>query len=97
MIHPPKQDESQIRLQGNPYDSGFRRDALVIGASWLTGCATAGFETGVAVCPPVVEYSRAEQAQVAEEVPRLSDGSLVVEMMGDYAVIRDQARVCGSS
>jgi hypothetical protein len=28
MIHPPKQDESQISTQGNPYDSGFRRDVL---------------------------------------------------------------------
>ena len=28
MFHPPKQDESQIKLQGNPIDSGFWRDAL---------------------------------------------------------------------
>ena len=28
MIHPPKQDESQISVHGNPRDSGFESDAL---------------------------------------------------------------------
>ena len=68
---------------------------LVIGASLLTGCATAGFETGgVAACPPVVEYSREFQARAAEELAMLPDGSTVVEMMADYAVMRQQARAC---
>ncbi len=68
---------------------------LVIATSWLTGCATAGFETGgVAACPPVVEYSRELQARAAEELARLPDGSAVLEMMGDYAVMREQARAC---
>jgi hypothetical protein len=61
----------------------------------LTGCATAGFETGgMAVCPPVVEYSREFQARAAEELAKLPNGSPVIEMMGDYVVMRDQARVC---
>jgi len=46
---------------------------------------------GIAACPPVVEYSREVQAQAAEELAMLPDGSAVVEMMGDYAVMRDQA------
>jgi hypothetical protein len=63
----------------------------------LTGCATAGFETGgLAACPPVVEYSRELQARAAEELALLPDGSAIVEMMGDYAVIREQARACTS-
>jgi hypothetical protein len=63
--------------------------------SWLTGCATEGFETdGVAACPPVVEYSRELQAQAAEELALLPDGSAVVEMMGDYAVMREQTLFC---
>ena len=67
---------------------------LLVGASWLTGCATADFETGgVGACPPVVEYSREFQARAAEELARLPDGSAVVEMMGDYAVLREQVRV----
>jgi putative intracellular protease/amidase len=54
-----------------------------------------GFETGgVAACPLVVEYSREVQARVAEEFLLLPDGFAVVEMMGDYAVLREQARVC---
>jgi len=61
----------------------------------LTGCATAGFETGgVAASPPIVEYSREFQAQAAEELAMLPDGSAVDEMMRDYAVLRDQARNC---
>ena len=61
----------------------------------MTGCATAGFEAnGVAACPPVVEYSREFQARAAEELAMFPDGSAIVEMMADYAVIRDQARAC---
>jgi hypothetical protein len=75
-----------------------RLAVLVIATSWLTGCATAGFEAGGdAACPPVVEYSREFQARAAEELARLPDGSAVVEMMADYAVIRDQARACKSN
>jgi hypothetical protein len=62
----------------------------------LTGCVTAGFETGgVAACPPAVEYSREFQARAAEELALLPSGSAVVQMMSDYAVMRDQARACG--
>ncbi len=70
-----------------------RLAVLVIGASWLTGCATADFEAGgVAACPPVVEYSREFQARAAEELALLSEGSAVAEMMVDYTVMRQQAR-----
>ncbi len=72
-----------------------RRVVLVIATSWLTGCATAGFEAGgVAACPPVVEYSREFQAWAAEEMARFPDGSAIVKMMSDYSVMREQARVC---
>jgi hypothetical protein len=69
---------------------------LVIVTSWLTGGGTAGFDTsGVAACPPVVEYSREFQARAAEELAQLPERSAIAEMMGDYAVIREQARACG--
>jgi len=72
-----------------------RLAVLVIATSWLTGCATVGFEPGgQGVCPPVVEYSREVQAWATEELALLPDGSAVVEMMGDYAVMREQARIC---
>ncbi|TKZ15926.1 hypothetical protein FAP39_16370 [Shimia litoralis] len=74
-----------------------RRAVLAIAASLLTGCATAGFDGGGgAVCPPVVEYSREMQVRAAEELARLPDGSAVVEMMADYAVLREQGRGCQS-
>jgi hypothetical protein len=61
----------------------------------LTGCATAGFENGsAAACPPTVEYSQEFQVRAAEELGFLPDGSAIVEMMGDYAVMRDQVRNC---
>ncbi len=41
-----------------------------------------------------MEYSREFQAQAAEELASLPDGSAVVWMMGDYAVMRDQALLC---
>ncbi|SUZ33488.1 hypothetical protein ROE7235_03259 [Roseibaca ekhonensis] len=68
---------------------------LAIATNWLTGCATTGFEAnGLAACPPVVEYSRELQARAAEELALLPDGSAIVEMLNDYAVMRDQARAC---
>nr|WP_281982683.1 hypothetical protein [Thalassorhabdomicrobium marinisediminis] len=75
-----------------------RLAVLVIATSLLTGCATAGFKAGgLAACPPVVEHSREFQVRAAEELEMLPDGSAVVEMMADYAVMRDQARVCISN
>ena len=77
---------------------GQRLAVLVIVTSWLTGCATAGFEAnGVAVCPPVVEYSWEFQARAAEELAVLPHGTAAAQMMGDYAAMRDQARACTST
>jgi hypothetical protein len=45
-------------------------------------------------CPPVVQYSATEQARAAEEVEALPEGAVVVAMLSDYAVLRDQARAC---
>ena len=65
------------------------------GASWLTGCATEGFEANsLAACPLVMEYSREFQVRAAEELAMLPDGSAVVEMMGDYSVLRKQVESC---
>ena len=74
-----------------------RLAVLVIATSWVTGCATAGFETGgLGGCPPVVEYSRELQVQAAGELAVLPDGSAVIEMMSDYGVMREQLRACSS-
>lgn len=72
-----------------------RLAVLVIATSWLTGCATAGFDaSGVAACPPVVEYSTEFQGRAAEELALLPEGSEIAEMLSDYALMREQARLC---
>jgi hypothetical protein len=60
---------------------------------WLGACATDSSETR-GPCPPVVDYSAAEQASAAAEVGALPEGAMIVRMLGDYAVLRDQARAC---
>jgi len=68
--------------------------ALAAGMILLSGCAAAGFDNLPCACPPVVEYSRAEQARVAVEVVALPDGAVINEWLADYAVLREQARAC---
>jgi len=46
------------------------------------------------VCPPVVEYSQAEQAQAAGEVAALPEDSVLIDWLGDYSLLREQVRVC---
>ena len=59
----------------------------------LSGCATVSSDAR-APCPPVVPYSAADQARAAAEVDALPEGAVVVRMLSDYAVMRDQSRAC---
>jgi len=61
---------------------------------WLSGCAMGGSDAPIS-CPPVVDYSSAEQARAAAEVDALPDDAMIVRMLSDYSVLRDQARACG--
>ena len=67
--------------------------ALAAAMILLSGCAGAGFDGTPSACPPVVNYSRAEQARISEEVVALTDG-VITEWLADYTVLRDQARAC---
>ncbi len=60
----------------------------------LSGCVGVGFDGSYGACPPVVEYTRAEQARVADELAKLQEGAVIGEWLADYAVLRDQARAC---
>jgi hypothetical protein len=60
---------------------------------WLSACAKANSDAK-APCLPIVEYSAADQARAAAEVDMLPEATMVVRMLSDYAVLRDQARVC---
>ena len=68
---------------------------LLIAMLWLSGCAMGGSDRGgPGACPPVVEYTAADQARAADEVDAMPEGAVVVRMLSDYAVMRDQARAC---
>jgi len=67
--------------------------APLIAMLWLSACAMGGSESN-APCPPLVEYGTAEQTSAAAEVEALPEGAMVVRMLSDYAVLRDQARAC---
>ena len=60
---------------------------------WLSACAMAGSDTR-APCPPVVAYTIADQVRAADEVDALPEGAMVVRMLSDYGVLRDQSRAC---
>jgi hypothetical protein len=61
----------------------------------LSGCAAGGSERRVAtVRPAEVQYSREFQARAAEELALLPEGSVIAVMLKDYAVMREQVRMC---
>ena len=68
--------------------------ALAAATIFLNACAGVSSDTPPSACPPVVEYSHAEQLRVAEEVAALPDGSVIASWLADYAVLRDQAWAC---
>jgi hypothetical protein len=72
-----------------------RPPAVVLGIAtlWLSACAT-GSSDARAPCPPVVPYSAADQARAVAEIAALPEGAVVIRMLSDYAVMRDQARAC---
>lgn len=60
-----------------------------------SGCAALSFDSGaVRACPQLAEQSRELQEQAVEALALLPEGSAVAEMLSDYAVIWEQARVC---
>ena len=68
--------------------------ALGIATLFLTACEGVGSDTPPSACPLVVDYSRAEQARVADEVAALPEGAVILDWLADYAVLREQARAC---
>jgi hypothetical protein len=65
----------------------------LIAMLWLSACAMGGSDAR-APCPPVVEYTTADQTRAATEIEALPEGAVMIQMMSDYAVLRDQARAC---
>ena len=67
--------------------------APLIAMLWLSGCAMVSSDAST-VCSPIVDYDRTDQASAAIEVEPLSETSMVVRMLSDHAVLREQARAC---
>ncbi|MBM3540273.1 MAG: hypothetical protein FJX55_20925 [Alphaproteobacteria bacterium] len=67
---------------------------LAIATSLLAACATA--RSDGAPCPPVASYGKEFLARAADELHGLPAGSAIDQMLADYQVMRDQARLCGS-
>jgi len=42
-------------------------------------------ETPPSACAPVVDYSRPQQARLADEVAKLPEGALIIGWLADYA------------
>jgi hypothetical protein len=58
----------------------------MIAMLWLTGCATVGSEA-LARCPPVIEYTNADQARAVAEVDMLpTDGYRAMSRYGKWTV-----------
>ena len=62
----------------------------LLALSLLTGCAKEAFNT----CPPIVIYSSEQQMLVADELMELEPGSELLNMMTDYAKLRQQLVYC---
>ncbi len=67
--------------------------ALLIAMLCLSACAMGDSEAR-APCLPIVDYTMVDQARAASEVEALQDDAVIVRMLVDYAVLRDQARAC---
>lgn len=65
--------------------------ALVL--TLLNACGTAS-SNPACVCPPIKEYSRDFQKRLAEEIKATKETSAIMEVLMDYAKIRDQIRIC---
>lgn len=65
--------------------------ALAVVTSLFGACATVGSEPkATAGCPPVVEYGQEFHARVADKLALLPEGSVVVETLSNYSVMRSR-------
>ena len=63
----------------------------------LTGCDEANSDIVVSiVCPAIERYDRATQDRALAELNALPPGSALRKLVGDYAHLRDQIRLCRS-
>lgn len=65
---------------------------LALAPSLLSACGTGSYS---GACPPLREYTREFQNELADEVVALPPAAVrIPEALSDYAVLRDQVRAC---
>lgn len=71
------------------------RSVAILASLALAACTPT---TVKLVCPPIVEYSAADQARAADELEAMPAGSIIRErFMPDYGQLRAQIRACAKS
>lgn len=65
---------------------------LILIASCVTSCTTGNSRAGP--CPPIRDYTEAQQKQMAAELDLLPEDSVIIEAMKDYSELRDRIRKC---
>jgi hypothetical protein len=56
----------------------------------LSGCAGGT----PSICPPLKEYSKAENQRLLAELEQLPPGAYTIDVIADYMLLRDQVRAC---
>jgi hypothetical protein len=64
--------------------------ALTLSALALSSCES----IPATACPPVKEYTQAEQAQAKKEIAALPATAILRTFIDDYKLLRDAARAC---
>ena len=88
----PEPPVTPVSVQGDLWQLGSHR--LICGDSTAADVVGRLLGDTRSPCPPMVAYSAADQVSAAEEVGALPESVVVVAMLSDYAVLRDQARAC---
>lgn len=57
---------------------------------FLTACSP----TITNICPPIQEYSKEFNKELAAEIEALPDNSLIPRVVSDYISLRDQIKTC---
>ena len=71
------------------------RALVFITAVALSGCASVPSDpptTYVSRCPPLKQYTRTQQTQLADELQKLPAGSVVGAVVGDFYQMRKACR-----
>ncbi len=66
---------------------------LTLVMSLLTNCAE-GNSDPACVCPPIKEYDKTYQMQLAAEIMGAAQDAVFPNALQDYALLREQVRKC---